>query len=154
MSRHDDEISLYNLNFGESKEKLPARPGLMSYWVTIISNEEWRAGAGPSEQGATPLPSPPTPNLHTRSSWTDFNLRGVKGVKKCITNKSVELTLFLPGGGGISPLIVYHVTKSVRNRVNALIFSQYWVNFKKPPKTMKNDWFFVELLRFLILAEY
>ena len=28
------------------------------------------------------------------------------------------LTLFLPGEGGISPLIVYHVTKSVRNRVN------------------------------------
>ena len=27
------------------------------------------------------------------------------------------LTLFLPGEGGISPLIVYHVTKSVRNRV-------------------------------------
>ena len=28
------------------------------------------------------------------------------------------LTLFLPGEGRISPLIVYHVTKSVRNRVN------------------------------------
>ena len=28
------------------------------------------------------------------------------------------LTLFLPGEGGISPLIVCHVTKSVRNRVN------------------------------------
>ena len=28
-----------------------------------------------------------------------------------------RLTLFLPGEGGISPLIVYHVTKSVRNRV-------------------------------------
>ena len=28
-----------------------------------------------------------------------------------------DLTLFLPGEGGISPLIVYHVTKSVRNRV-------------------------------------
>ena len=27
------------------------------------------------------------------------------------------LTLFLPGESGISPLIVYHVTKSVRNRV-------------------------------------
>ena len=27
------------------------------------------------------------------------------------------LTLFLRGEGGISPLIVYHVTKSVRNRV-------------------------------------
>ena len=27
------------------------------------------------------------------------------------------LTLFLPGEGGISPLIVCHVTKSVRNRV-------------------------------------
>ena len=29
----------------------------------------------------------------------------------------VCLTLFLPGEGGISPLIVYHVTTSVRNRV-------------------------------------
>ena len=28
-----------------------------------------------------------------------------------------SLTLFLPGEGRISPLIVYHVTKSVRNRV-------------------------------------
>ena len=28
-----------------------------------------------------------------------------------------SLTLFLPGEGGISPLIVCHVTKSVRNRV-------------------------------------
>ena len=28
-----------------------------------------------------------------------------------------DLTLFLPGEGGISPLIVYHVTTSVRNRV-------------------------------------
>ena len=27
------------------------------------------------------------------------------------------LTLFLPGEGRISPLIVYHVTTSVRNRV-------------------------------------
>ena len=31
---------------------------------------------------------------------------------------TTALTLFLPGEGGISPLIVYHVTKSVRNRVN------------------------------------
>ena len=30
------------------------------------------------------------------------------------------LTLFLPGEGRISPLIVCHVTKSVRNRVNGL----------------------------------
>ena len=30
-----------------------------------------------------------------------------------------SLTLFLPGEGGISPLIVYHVTKSVRNRVKS-----------------------------------
>ena len=29
----------------------------------------------------------------------------------------ISLTLFLPGEGGISPLIVYHVTTSVRNRV-------------------------------------
>ena len=29
----------------------------------------------------------------------------------------IGLTLFLPGEGGISPLIVYHVTKLVRNRV-------------------------------------
>ena len=29
-----------------------------------------------------------------------------------------DLTLFLPGEGGISPLIVCHVTKLVRNRVN------------------------------------
>ena len=28
-----------------------------------------------------------------------------------------DLTLFLPGEGGISPLIVYHVTTPVRNRV-------------------------------------
>ena len=41
-----------------------------------------------------------------------------------VTGKSLSealffaLTLFLPGEGGISPLIVYHVTKSVRNRVN------------------------------------
>ena len=34
--------------------------------------------------------------------------------------KFYSLTLFLPGEGGISPLIVYHVTKSVRNRVNTL----------------------------------
>ena len=31
----------------------------------------------------------------------------------------LTLTLFLPGEGGISPLIVYHVTKSVRNRVKS-----------------------------------
>ena len=30
------------------------------------------------------------------------------------------LTLFLTGEGGISTLIVYHVTKSVRNRVKMI----------------------------------
>ena len=35
-----------------------------------------------------------------------------------------SLTLFLPGEGGISPLIVYHVTKSVRNRAKEL-FTDY-----------------------------
>ena len=34
--------------------------------------------------------------------------------------KEAELTLFLPGEGGISPLIVYHVTTSVKNRVKLL----------------------------------
>ena len=28
-----------------------------------------------------------------------------------------DLTLFIPGEGRISPLIVYHVTTSIRNRV-------------------------------------
>ena len=32
------------------------------------------------------------------------------------------LTLFLPGEGGISPLIVYHVTTPVRNRVNSIFW--------------------------------
>ena len=37
------------------------------------------------------------------------------------------LTLFLPGEGGISPLIVCHVTKSVRNRVNnSWTFNSGW----------------------------
>ena len=38
--------------------------------------------------------------------------------KKRKTDKRL-LTLFLPGEGGISPLIVYHVTTSVRNRVKS-----------------------------------
>ena len=41
----------------------------------------------------------------------------------CGYSKSAEtwlLTLFLPGKGGISPLIVCHVTKSVRNRVKRI----------------------------------
>ena len=36
---------------------------------------------------------------------------------RTVNSLIVNLTLFLPGEGGISPLIVYHVTKSVRNRV-------------------------------------
>ena len=35
-------------------------------------------------------------------------------------NSNLILTLFLPGEGGISPLIVCHVTKSVRNRVKPI----------------------------------
>ena len=43
-----------------------------------------------------------------------FNIGKLKKLKQ---GRSY-LTLFLPGEGGISPLIVYHVTISVRNRVN------------------------------------
>ena len=41
------------------------------------------------------------------------------------------LTLFLPGEGGISPLIVCHVTKSVRNRVKCTSwdFGAIWGQF-------------------------
>ena len=42
-----------------------------------------------------------------------------------------NLTLFLPGEGGISPLIVYHVTKSVRKRVkNARYLLPSFIIFK------------------------
>ena len=40
--------------------------------------------------------------------------------KNFSTRLFYHLTLFLPGEGGISPLIVCHVTKSVRNRVKYL----------------------------------
>ena len=51
--------------------------------------------------------------------FTNLLLKVVKN-NNAIQLLESGLTLFLPGEGGISPLIVYHVTKSVRNRVNII----------------------------------
>ena len=46
--------------------------------------------------------------------------------------RQLLLTLFLPGEGGISPLIVCHVTKSVRNRVNKVLIKHKKCTDKYP----------------------
>ena len=47
----------------------------------------------------------------------------IKKILFTISFIPILLTLFLPGEGGISPLIVYHVTKSVRNRVKIIEYA-------------------------------
>ena len=42
-----------------------------------------------------------------------------EGLRQQFNNKFLNLTLFLPGEGGISPLIVCHVTPPGRNRVKS-----------------------------------
>ena len=56
-------------------------------------------------------------NILSEYHGTYFHIFMVKYFLPSVYIKVHFLTLFLPGEGGISPLIVYHVTKSVRNRV-------------------------------------
>ena len=49
------------------------------------------------------------------------------------------LTLFLPGEGGISPLIVYHVTILVRSRVKECLMSGFEVSTYLQELTLCSD---------------